>query len=222
MPRRIILAGATGLIGGAAARLLTNAGHDVHCILRRNDSRMPPSVHQIVAQADQWPDLVSDVGAQVAVSCLGTTMRDAGSKQAFAAIDLELVTAFAAAARQAGAEHFIGISSVGANPQSPGFYLATKGKAEAQVTKLGFVRTDFMRPGLLRGNRGGAVRFGEQIGILISPLTDMLLMGSLARYRSISADTVALAIEALVTAYACTNTQGNFIHENEAIEQLAG
>ncbi len=217
MKRRIILAGATGLVGRSAARMLSEAGHDVHCIMRRADDSLPPLVRQIVAPTQEWADLVRGVRADVAISCLGTTMRDAGSKEAFAAVDLSLVLAFATVAKQAGAENFIAVSSVGASESSNNFYLATKGKAEAQVQALGFARCDFLRPGLLRGERSANRRYGEHIGLMLSPLTDMLLMGSFARYRSIPAETVARAIAAL----AAENGQGKFIHENSAIERLA-
>lgn len=217
MKRKIILAGASGLIGGQAARILADQGHQVHCLLRRNDDGLPDSIKQIVAEPQLWAEQVTSLHAEVAISCLGTTMRIAGSKEAFAAVDLDLVTAFAAAVKQSGVSHFISVSSVGADPRSSNYYLATKGRAEDQISALGFARTDFIRPGLLRGNRGGPARVGEQIGIMLSPLADMLMMGSLSRYRSIKAETVASAIAALTAQ----TQQGNFIHENSGLENLA-
>jgi uncharacterized protein YbjT (DUF2867 family) len=221
MKRRIILAGATGLIGGHVADFLTKAGHDVYCIMRRTHENLPAGACQIVAPTDAWPELVHETKADVAISCLGTTMRIAGSKPAFAAIDFELVSAFASAAKNGGAQHFIGVSSVGAGHDSSNFYLSTKGKAEKAIGALDFARTDIMRPGLLRGDRsgdrGGNVRYGEQFGVLLSPFTDMLLMGSLSRYRSISAETVGRAIAALVSQ----DGGGAFIHENSAMLTLA-
>lgn len=217
MKRRIILAGATGLVGGHAADFLIKAGHDVHCIMRRECENLPAGVQRIVAPAGEWFELVHETKADVAISCLGTTMRIAGSKPAFAAIDFDLVIAFAAAAKQGGAHHFIGVSSVGAGHDSSNFYLSTKGKAERAIGALGFARTDMIRPGLLRGDRIGDVRYGEQFGVLLSPLTDMLLMGSLSRYRSIRAETIGSAIAALVSQ----DGHGAFIHENSAIIDLA-
>jgi uncharacterized protein YbjT (DUF2867 family) len=218
LKRHVILAGATGLIGGHVVRFLVDAGHDVTCILRRPNDHLPKAARQIVADIEQWPDCIAMEKPDVAISCLGTTMRDAGSKAAFAAVDLDLVTAFATAAKQSGAGHFIAVSSVGADHASSNFYLATKGKAELQIGALGFTRTDFIRPGLLRGNRGGPPRIGEQAGILLSPLFDMLMMGALSRYRSIDAKTVAQAITTLCTK----GGQGSFIHENRMIIGLAG
>ena len=214
---KIILAGATGLVGGALAKLLAQAGHEVHVAGRRTAENLPASVQQHVKPTDDWPAVISQVGAEVAVCCLGTTMKIAGSKEAFAAVDLHLVLSFSTAAKQAGAQQMIAVSSAMAQADSGNFYLKTKGQAEQGVLNLGFDRADFMRPGLLRGERGGVFRAGEAIGMLVSPLTDMLLMGSLRKYRSISANAVARAMANLIGAQA----QGGFIHENDAILQLA-
>ncbi len=216
MGKRIILAGATGLIGSAAAPLLADAGFDVHVLSRRE----MPAVKGVtchVAPTDQWPKLAHEIEADIAVSCLGTTMRIAGSQVAFAAVDLDLVCDFASAAKASGASHFISVSSVGASTANNNFYLKTKGKMEAAIEAIGFERTDFLRPGLLRGERGGVTRYGEQFGKLLSPFTDMLMIGPLQRYRSIAANDVASAICALARQL----NLGSNIYENDAILMLA-
>jgi uncharacterized protein YbjT (DUF2867 family) len=193
---RLILAGASGLIGTAAIPALAQAGFDVHVMARRDLSAVT-GVTSHIAPANMWPEIVTKVGARIAISCLGTTMRIAGSQTAFATVDLELVCDFASAAKKAGANQFIAVSSAGASAASSNFYLKTKGQMETAVGALGFERADFLRPGLLRGERGGERRFGERMGIILSPLTDMILMGPLQRYRSIAAEDVASAICAL-------------------------
>jgi uncharacterized protein YbjT (DUF2867 family) len=218
MMAKIILAGATGLVGSTLARILAEAAHEVHIIGRRAAENLPACVQQHIAPIDDWPALIPQIKTGVAISCLGTTMKIAGSKQAFAAIDLDLTLAFAGAAKQGGACQIIAVSSTMADPDSNNFYLKTKGKAEQGILDLGFDRVDFMRPGLLRGERRGPVRTGEAIGMLISPLTDMMLMGPLRRYRSIAAANVATAIANLVGA----DGRGHFIHENDTILSLAG
>ncbi len=215
MGQRIILAGATGLIGSAAVPLLVTAGFDVHILLRSPVSAID-GVTAHVALPDQWPRLISQIAADTAVSCLGTTMRAAGSQAAFAAVDLVLVSAFAAAAKAAGADQFIAVSSVGANAASSNFYLKTKGQMEADIGALGFERADFLRPGLLRGERAGMPRYGERLGIMLSPLADLLLMGPLQRYRSIAAGDVAAAISRLASLSGARTR----IYENEAILEL--
>jgi uncharacterized protein YbjT (DUF2867 family) len=213
-----MLAGASGLIGSHLAPMLLKAGHDVHVIGRRKLSELPPTIMQHVGDAADWSAIVKQQGADIAISCLGTTMKQAGSKEAFKAVDFNLVVAFAQAAREAGARRFIAVSSVGANPDGGNFYLKTKGETERAVSGLGFERVDFLRPGLLRGERGGPSRPGEQIGIMLSPLTDLLMIGALGRYRSIPAERVARAMATLVGQ----QPSGHFIHENDAIAVLAG
>jgi uncharacterized protein YbjT (DUF2867 family) len=217
MMAKIILAGATGLVGNALANILCRSGHELHIIGRRHIDGMTGNVHQHIAPTPEWPALTAGIKADVAISCLGTTMKQAGSKAAFAAVDLDLVLAFAQAAKQGGARQMMAVSSTMALPDSNNFYLKTKGQAEQGINDLKFDRIDFMRPGLLRGDRNGPTRPGEMVGALISPLTDMLLMGSLRKYRSISADSVARAMANLVSA----QERGRFIHENDAILSLA-
>lgn len=215
---RIILAGATGLIGSQVAPMLAEAGHELHIVGRRAISDLPLAIQQHVGDVGKWPAVIRQICAAIAISCLGTTMKQAGSQSAFRAVDFDLIVSFAEAARQGGAGQFVAVSSVGARTDSSNFYLKTKGESEQAVSALGFDRTDFLQPGLLRGDRAGPSRPGESIAALVSPLTDLLMVGALDRYRSISAEKVATAIAALVTQSA----PGCFIHENRAIETLAG
>ena len=88
--------------------------------------------------------IIAGLNPGIAISCLGTTMRVAGSRDAFRAVDHDLVLAFAKAARDAGARHMISVSSVGAMPASGSFYLRTKAEAEAGLRKLKFERLDIL------------------------------------------------------------------------------
>jgi uncharacterized protein YbjT (DUF2867 family) len=215
---RIILAGATGLTGSQLVPMLARDGHELHIIGRRAIAALPEGIIQHFQDPSEWPSVVRKVGAEAAISCLGTTIKQAGSKEAFRGVDFDLVTGFAHAARQGGAGQFIAVSSVGASAGSSNFYLKTKGETEQAIGALGFERVDFLRPGLLRGDRTGPSRPGESIAAMLSPVTDLLMIGGLDRYRSISAQTVAKAIASLAGQPA----SGRFIHENREIETLAG
>lgn len=208
---RILLVGATGLVGSAVA-----AGSRPLTILAR---RAPEAAHHdvIVAPSEQWPEVIAARRPAVLVSCLGTTIRQAGSRAAFRAVDHDLVLASARAAREAGAAQMIAVSSVGASAGSANFYLRTKGEVEEGLRALGFDRLDLLRPGLLTGARAGPPRLGEGLAMLAAPLTDALLHGGLRRYRSIAADSVARAILAL----AGRGEPGAQVHENDAIRALA-
>ncbi len=216
---RTVLIGATGLVGSSLADLLLEReeGMEVHALVRRPTGRSHQRWQQTMARSERWPELVRGMTPDAAVSALGTTMRAAGSEAAFRAVDFDAVVSFAAAAREAGARRMVTISSVGADAGSRNFYLRTKGEMEAALRQLGFERLDILRPGLLRGPRGGERRTGERIGILLSPIANLFLKGPLDRYAAIDAVTVAAA------AGACLGLAppGSFVHDNRAIRRLA-
>jgi uncharacterized protein YbjT (DUF2867 family) len=207
----IIMAGSTGLIGGILLNRL--AGHELTLIGRRANPAASAETKQLIGDIAEWPSLIAGVQADVAICTLGTTMAQAGSKAAFAAIDLDAVIAFAKAARRRGAHQFMLVSSVGANPKAGNFYLATKGRAEEGVKAIGFERVDIVRPGLLRGERGGTARAVERLMIGLSPLTNLLTPRMFDHYRAIDADDVAEAMAAL----AGKDARGVFVHHNREI-----
>lgn len=209
---KILVLGATGLVGNTFVKRWRpkSPGDELH-ILGRRDAAAPDGAFVHVATVDGWPDAISSIAPDIVFCALGTTIKKAGSQQAFRAIDLELVADVAESAKQAGARQFILISSTMANPKASGFYLRTKGEAEAAAEKQQFDRLDIVRPGLLRGDRK-EFRAGERLAILLSPVMDRLMQGSLRKYRSVSADTVADTALALLDA----TIPGRFIHETLA------
>jgi uncharacterized protein YbjT (DUF2867 family) len=215
---RVVIAGASGLIGRQAAEMLAASGAEVHAFLRKSPEAKISGMVVHVGQGDEWPEMISTLTPDVAISCLGTTMRAAGSRDAFRAVDHDLVLAFAKAARDAGARRMISVSSVGAMPASSSFYLRTKADAEQGLRMMNFDRLDIIRPGLLTGGIRSDSRPGESLGIMLAPFTDMLMRGPLAKYRSTHAAKVAKAIVKLTE---CVG-QGRFIHENDSIDALAG
>jgi uncharacterized protein YbjT (DUF2867 family) len=217
--KRIILAGATGLVGRQVAEELAGLPKlEVHALLRRADDMLPPSVRQLVAQCDGWPAIIAGLKPDVAICCLGTTIKVARSQSAFRDVDFDLVVTFAKAAREAGAQQIISVSSVGASASSSNFYLKTKGETENALRAIDFERVDILRPGLLTGGTRPDSRPGESIGIMLSPFTDLLMFGPLAKYRSTPSAKVAQAIVTL----ALGGGHGKHIHENDAIRVLAG
>jgi uncharacterized protein YbjT (DUF2867 family) len=213
--RRVLLIGGSGLVGAALADRLLDDGAEVEALLRRPSGRRAAGWREHVAPAEDWGRIAAGLGGDAAVSALGTTMRAAGSQAAFAAVDRDLVLDFARAARAAGIAHFITVSSVGAHPAARAFYLRLKGEVEEELKRLGFARLDIVRPGLLRGERGSERRPGERLAILLSPATDLVLRGPLARYAAIDATAVAGAIARLTR----DSSPGTFVHHNR---DLAG
>lgn len=196
LPDKIALvAGATGLVGGHLLELLTRdpAYRQVATLGRRAPELTHEKLLNFVEDfSGEWDEAVVPQ-ADAVFCCLGTTIKQAGSQEAFRAIDLDLVVRIAAAAHAKGASTFVVVSSVGADPTSSNFYLRTKGEMEQAVSELGFERLGILRPSLLLGSRD-ELRPGERIGQLAARLVDPLMLGGLARYRAVEARTVAGAM----------------------------
>ena len=206
-----LIVGATGLVGRA---VIGNFGARKLTIVAR---REVAGHKALVAPPERWGDIIAAERPSVLISCLGTTIRQAGSQAAFRAVDHDLIMAAARGARAGGASHMIVVSSVGASAKSSNFYLRTKGDTEDGLRALGFDRLDILRPGLLTGDREGPARLGEGIAMFAAPLADMLMHGLLRRYRSISATIVAKAIVALTAE----RMAGTYVHENDAMHRLS-
>jgi len=214
---RICLTGATGLIGTALVRACVGR-EDVRLIAAsRREIDLPPGARMEVLVADRahWGDAIAAAQPDVVVCALGTTWKEAGKDEAaFRAVDEKLVLDCARWGLEAGARQFIAVSSVGADRQARGLYLRVKGEVEAALAKSGYERLDILRPGLLVGRRE-SVRPLERAGQIAAPLMDLFLLGGLARFRSVRADTMAEAILAL----AHEKARGRFVHEHEAIKR---
>lgn len=212
---RMAMIGATGLIGRGLAPRLVAAGHEVLLVGRR--TAVIAGAREKIGPVADWPAMLADESVEVAISTLGTTWRQAGSWAAFRAVDVDAVLAFAEAAKAAGARQMLSVSSVGARDGARNRYLAMKGEMERGLEELGFDRLDIVRPGLLRGERGSDRRLGERIGIIVSPVVNLLLRGTLDKYAAIDAETVAAAMAALVGA----SGAGRQLHFNRELKRLA-
>src|SRR5690242_6825 len=190
MTHHVLLAGGTGLVGTRLTKRLS-ARRDVVLTSLVRTPRSPAE------QAIDFEALVADpIGAtgaervDVGISCLGTTIRKAGTRDAFRRVDHDYVLAVARAALGKGARQFILVSSAGAGGR--GFYLGVKGDVEQAISSLGFARVDIVRPGLILGERQER-RPAEKLAQWAAPLLDPLLVGGLRRYASVPADAVAAA-----------------------------
>ena len=219
-PRRVLLAGATGLVGSRVMRLALEPPWLQLVALTRREVPIPPGIRMemMIADPSGQPEAVAAIAPQAVICALGTTWRAAGQDEdAFRAVDHDLVLTLARAAKDAGVENFVLVSAIGANPHATVFYLRVKGEVETAVGKLKFRRFDVLRPGLLRGPRGGDRRIKERLGILASPLTDHLLRGGKRGFRSIDARVVA---EAAIQG-SHEKAAGRFFHDNDGIRRLA-
>ena len=189
-PRVILVAGATGLVGRELLRLLAAAPGvaEVRALVRRPlITRRDSRVRECRADFDrlgEHPGYFSGVDA--AFCALGTTIKVAGSQEAFRRVDFDYPLAIAKAARAAGASHFLLVSAMGASARSKVFYNKVKGELEDAVMGLGVPAVTIARPSLLLGDREER-RPGEELGKKIGWLFP-------ERWRPVEASCVAAAL----------------------------
>jgi uncharacterized protein YbjT (DUF2867 family) len=190
-----LLAGATGLVGNLTLDALLDSSDigRVFAVTRRPLGREHPRLANRIVQFEQIESQLKGLTCHVALCCLGTTIRQAGSQQAFRQVDVDAVLAFARAARAAQAQRFVVVSSAGADPKSKNFYLRTKGEMEEALTGVGFPSLDILQPGILLGWRR-EIRPLEIAAVAVMPLVNPFLTGKREPFRGIPARTVAAAL----------------------------
>lgn len=217
----ILMAGGSGATGQATLEhLLQGAPCDITLINRRHQPIDAPEgfhVRQSSHGFSNLDDLEVDK-INVAICCLGTTIKQAGSQDAFKAVDLDSVLAFASLAKHRGCKRFIVISSVGANAQSKNFYLHTKGEMELGLERLGFEQLVILRPSLLLGQRH-EFRLAESLASWLAPLLSPLLLGPLKQYRPTTIQHVGQCIAHL--AHDETVLAGITLLDSNEIAQIA-
>ena len=193
--RIAVVLGASGLVGGFCLRALVD-DPDYSRVVTFGRRELPAFTRAKVAQrvADLESLTAEDFrGVQDVFCALGTTIRKAGSQAAFRHVDLELPLRAATEAWKAGAEQFVVVSSVGADPASKNFYLRTKGEMERELAKLPFKAIHILRPSLLIGKRA-EFRMGEAMAMAVAPALDLFTLGGLRKYHSVRAETVGKAM----------------------------
>jgi uncharacterized protein YbjT (DUF2867 family) len=193
-PRVALLAGASGLVGGYVLDALLDAPDfsRVFAVTRRPLGREHSRLANRIVQFEKLETQLKGQTCHTAFCCIGTTMKQAGSQEAFRQVDLDYVVAIARAARVAQAQRFVVVSSAGANPQSKNFYLRVKGEMEHALEALQFPALDILQPGPLLGWRRD-LRPRELAISLVMPLVNPLIGGANIPFRGISARKVAAA-----------------------------
>jgi uncharacterized protein YbjT (DUF2867 family) len=192
-----LVAGASGMVGAELVRVLVDSG-DYRRVIALSRRPLPIESPRLVNRILRFENLESDLrglACDDAYCCLGTTLRQAGSQQAFRAVDHDLVLRFARFAQSAGAKTLVVVSAAGAAPAARNFYLKVKGETELALEALRFRSLHLLQPSLLLGPRQ-QWRMAEALGRVFMPLVNPLLLGRLERWRAISARTVAVAMRA--------------------------
>lgn len=191
--RTAVIIGATGLVGSRLLSLLLEDTEylEIHAFVRRalpEHPKLRQSVMDLTGlEAAHFPQ------ADAVFCCLGTTLRRAGSREAFRKVDFDATLAAARRARAAGCRIFLLVTAQGANPNSRIFYNRVKGEIEKAVRELSFPSLVILRPGLLLGERDES-RPLEALAQAVLGTLKPLLIGPLSVARPIAGDTVARAM----------------------------
>jgi len=198
MRRTALLLGATGLVGGHCLELLLcdDAYERIVTLSRRAVRREHQKLTSHVVHFDELEASAPSFQAQDLFCCLGTTIKQAGSREAFRRVDFDLPLAAARLALSRGTEQFLLVSSLGADARSSIFYSRVKGELEEAVSQLPFRAVNIFRPSLLTGERA-AVRPGERAAETLSRVFGFTLVGPLRKYHPIAAHRVAAAMLAI-------------------------
>lgn len=213
--KNAIVIGATGLVGQCLIEQLNSLAEceKITVIVRRQIAEFNPykKVEQFVLEDFLLLNDQDVGGYSHAFSCLGSTIKKAGSKEAFYNIDFEINAHFADLFETTDT-HLILVSAMGANAGSPIFYNRVKGELEAYIQKLDLYRFSIIRPSLLLGERNEK-RFMEDATQKLYAKFSHLVPNSF-KYKPVTAQQVA---HTMVEA-AQTQTQKIEIYDNLHIQ----
>ncbi|WP_079505536.1 oxidoreductase [Mesobacillus jeotgali] len=212
-----LIAGATGLIGKELLRILLDAKEyeKVTAIVRRSVEIEHPKLDERIVDFSQLKQSKKIFAADDVFCCLGTTIKKAKTKEAMWKIDVEYPVEIARLASSQGAEKFLLVSSMNADPDSSIFYPKMKGKLEEEIKQIPFEMTAIFRPSLLLGDRD-EFRLGEKTAAAVVTKIPFLFKGPLKKFKAIEGKTVAKAMYKI----AQTNNSGLTIYPSEQIHEI--
>lgn len=147
--------------------------------------------------------------------CLGTTIKKAGTREAFKVVDFEYPMSLAKKAKEAGVLQFVIISAIGAAVNSKTFYSRIKGEMEETLKALDLLGLQIVRPSLLLGKRE-EFRMGEQVAAMLTSIAPFVFIGGLKKYKPIPAKVVAYAMYRVANQ----GITGNHIYESDRLVAL--
>lgn len=192
MNKTALLAGASGLTGGYLLNLLLESPEysSVIAYVRKSSGLTHPKFKEIVVD---WETLQEPVAAEDVFCCLGTTIKKAGSQEAFRRVDYNYPLQLAQIQLRGGSQQFLLVSAIGADAKSSVFYSRVKGELENALQSIGYKSLHIFRPSFIAGPRKES-RPGERIGLAIFSLLSPLFIGPLKKYAPIQAEHIARAM----------------------------
>lgn len=221
---KVLLLGATGLIGRHCLEFLL-ADSQVSQVIAPTRRTLPNKDNRLrnvlidFDRLDEYPELFD---VDVILCCLGTTMKQAGSRENFRKVDYQYCRDAAELGRSHRAKAFLLVSAIGANAASPVYYSRTKGELEQHLRSLEYDCLSIYRPSMLLGDRD-EFRLAESLYARVTPLVDLFMRGPLKHYHAIEARTVAKAMvnEALTLGATVPAGPKVSVHSYENIVKLA-
>lgn len=194
-----IVIGGSGATGRELVRLLLADVRfsKVRVLLRRPYFEQHDKLEEIIVDFDKLSSYQNHIKGEVAFSCLGTTLKDAGSKEAQWHIDYDYPLEVAQLAFNNGSSHFVLLSAVGADAKSSIFYNRMKGRLEEAIKKIGFKHLMILQPGIIE--RPNSNRLGEKIGLKV--ITFFNALGLFQQYAPVKTDNLAQAMIESVFSY---------------------
>lgn len=193
MQKEAIIVGATGLVGTQLVNLLLNddAYSTVTIFVRKGSKFQHPKIREFIIDFNKPEEWRDEVRGDVLFSTLGTTLYDAGGKDAQFKVDYTYQYQFALFASYNAVPGYVLVSAAGADAKSALFYSMIKGMLEDAIRKLRFQHIAVLRPGPIKGHRERKRRI-ERFGL--NALGVLNAIGILKKYRPVSARTVAKAM----------------------------
>lgn len=193
---RVIIIGGTGATGKELVReILDNQNvAEVVALVRTESLPSHPKLTQEVVNFNELENYRNLILGDVAISTLGTTIKDARSKANQWKIDHDLPLEFARIAKQNNIQKFLLLSAVGVDPNSKIFYNKMKGMLEKNIKKLDFEQLFIFQPGMLI--RPNSDRLGEKL--MIPVLSFFNQFGLLKKYEALHVNEVAKAMNSMI------------------------
>jgi uncharacterized protein YbjT (DUF2867 family) len=218
MAYKAIIAGASGLIGSSLLTILLNenAYDEVTVLVRKTTGIIHAKLTEIIVDFDKLDDFALDINGYALFCCIGTTKSKTPNLTDYYNIEHNYPVTLGQLALKNGVKQYHYVSSIGADKNSAAYYTKFKGQTEYDLQQLNLPSLHIYRPSILSGDRKDhrpMEKFVNGLMYIINPL----LIGSLKKYRSIPAKTVAMAMY----KQSITNDEGTFIHPSDNIKQIA-
>ena len=217
MDKRAIVFGSTGLTGGILIDLLLKDSRYsyVIAISRKALPIEHKKLQQELIDFNQLENYKHLITGDEVFCCIGTTKAKTPDESKYRQIDFDIPVKVAKMAKENKVATMVVMSSMGANSKSAVFYSRLKGEMEEAIKSFNIENTIFVRPSLIAGQRNEK-RLGESAAKSIMSFINLLLIGPLKAYRSISPESIANAM-----IYLANNSKGIVTATSDQLQQIS-